>query len=1276
MSISFRITLLARITFHGCKIAILFCWYFSVWLLGLQPGPANNSHLRNISQLNSLHIPHVSWTASRRKHKRTRPRTRTLRHMAMKRLRRWVLPVASRHFQECFRQVLLLLLCPRRATQALTRHSLSSAERLAPEHASSELPAKPSRCAPCRVEFVGSNLAALSQADMTSRILSGLDAWCDGLVLPHLQVQQWTADLRLAKPACATRPHNAKVMDTILRVAACVGQLVEMRSVAWEHIQSLNVVLEALCFWIFPTSLRTKRSTSLSSDLLFLACGSLKLVLITAWQAQGGCRKRRRAVKRCLGLPPDVFNAFLASKSWTAASKTAFVQFVSLQAFAGVCEQPDAAVLYQLSSTFFNYVGSTKFGVQRHRCQGSSPVNRAYQHILEHSCLQTPAYAGPPVLRKKCRLFRHARLSDHMFWVLAQGPETYIRALEEASIACFQQQGNSKSIGTKSVQCARRSCASRRNRTRPHRRAVSSDIVHAHAVRFDVWHRAQHRLHARVCTLQDNPLQVQRHVLYKVGFSVGYKIALQNMLLSGLGYGPVDVVRADMAGLLTRYIADTKDPCWESLHQRLKSVCSFATTQPEAACAVHLAKHVRAMPPGSAKLRAQKRMSLHLACFGLVPLRRICVAWPAQIPIWVFRQVAQLLQSEARLRANVHGVWFASLLQPVKAKRCTFADRWRYIQVAQRFSNAFATWPLHKLKPSPADCRQMRRFKLHWKVPVWQSQEALLQEASQTVHWLASKMRCNPPLAFCARVFPTVCKAKLPSGLYSAYCAKFPRNSSAEVLVQEDKDKHAAWSMPVPIYERWCFWMFRQDPLHWQPMHGDAQSICEEYRQLHLRLLPQHLKRFASRERWRSFKLPYAYCTIKSKCFHAAGDVSHICTKRGHSCFRRIISWRAHPASHMYKNAGRAILGIISELAVGFETANLFSAVKDFRSAVNKLMCCSDLCVRCREPKPTLSICVCDAAQMYEELDPSRIRQSVLGLIELLKNKRPSAVGIVVARSRHLRTWVATNDFRHRAASTVWTWSDIVCVLDLALQQRVIRLGKALFRQVIGAPIGGQLSKAIASAVLAFEEFSACNKLLVLRASGFLPSAANVLSDAVANTRYVDDLAMASQVLCTSCLHKLTKLLYAQPVAFEPATREILGFPWLDVWLDSVGGSLTVTAAGLEQAWREAGGAGAPKKFRVVPWLGDHHTDLSEVRGIVAGKLVRWKSLQLEQECLEATVRAELLVWALSGYPAQQLRKIWGRLPHFPKASHIALRTLDDWSNSGLPTCIRSSWLL
>ena len=38
----------------------------------------------------------------------------------------------------------------------------------------------------------------------------------------------------------------------------------------------------------FSPSLRSK---SLSTDFLFLACGALKLVLVTAWQARAGRRK-------------------------------------------------------------------------------------------------------------------------------------------------------------------------------------------------------------------------------------------------------------------------------------------------------------------------------------------------------------------------------------------------------------------------------------------------------------------------------------------------------------------------------------------------------------------------------------------------------------------------------------------------------------------------------------------------------------------------------------------------------------------------------------------------------------------------------------------------------------------------------------------------------------------------------------------------------------------------------------------------------------------------
>ena len=50
----------------------------------------------------------------------------------------------------------------------------------------------------------------------------------------------------------------------------------------------------------------------------------------------------------------------------------------------------------------------------------------------------------------------------------------------------------------------------------------------------------------------------------------------------------------------------------------------------------------------------------------------------------------------------------------------------------------------------------------------------------------------------------------------------------------------------------------------------------------------------------------------------------------------------------------------------------------------------------------------------------------------------------------------------------------ILTVLDLALKQPHVRLGKLLFEQVRGVPIGGHMSKAIASSVLAVEELRWC----------------------------------------------------------------------------------------------------------------------------------------------------------------------------------------------------------
>ena len=156
-----------------------------------------------------------------------------------------------------------------------------------------------------------------------------------------------------------------------------------------------------------------------------------------------------------------------------------------------------------------------------------------------------------------------------------------------------------------------------------------------------------------------------------------------------------------------------------------------------------------------------------------------------------------------------------------------------------------------------------------------------------------------------------------------------------QVHVQEDKDRNAAWVLPKRLYEQWCVFMFRQDDDHWLPVNANVEGTVEDYRCLHEQCLPQHLSHFARKSKWAHYRLPYAYTTLKQKCFQS--EVAQTCTKPGHSCFRRIIAWTTHPAKSLYRGAARAISGMITALNAGFETASLHTAIPDLRRAVAKL---------------------------------------------------------------------------------------------------------------------------------------------------------------------------------------------------------------------------------------------------------------------------------------------------------------------------------------------------
>ena len=61
--------------------------------------------------------------------------------------------------------------------------------------------------------------------------------------------------------------------------------------------------------------------------------------------------------------------------------------------------------------------------------------------------------------------------------------------------------------------------------------------------------------------------------------------------------------------------------------------------------------------------------------------------------------------------------------------------------------------------------------------------------------------------------------------------------------------------------------------------------------------------------------------------------------------------------------------------------------------------------------------------------------------------------------------------------------------------------------------------------------------------------------------------------------------------------------------------------------WRLAAGQGYPKKHRLKPYLGETLCSLHELRSLAAGRLVRWRSLDLDLVKLRAAVAAEIQLW-------------------------------------------------
>ena len=111
--------------------------------------------------------------------------------------------------------------------------------------------------------------------------------------------------------------------------------------------------------------------------------------------------------------------------------------------------------------------------------------------------------------------------------------------------------------------------------------------------------------------------------------------------------------------------------------------------------------------------------------------------------------------------------------------------------------------------------------------------------------------------------------------------------------------------------------------------------------------------------------VPYAYCNIKSKCH--AGPVSHprSCTKPGHSCTRKVVSYYRMPFRRENRMVHRAAQVILERLP-SHELWALKNGPRTLREKCDPLKylkCYERKYIFCEGPKRKVTSLVTDASQ-------------------------------------------------------------------------------------------------------------------------------------------------------------------------------------------------------------------------------------------------------------------------------------------------------------------------
>ena len=569
-----------------------------------------------------------------------------------------------------------------------------------------------------------------------------------------------------------------------------------------------------------------------------------------------------------------------------------------------------------------------------------------------------------------------------------------------------------------------------------------------------------------------------------------YRHQLENLRLQGV-VGPVNINK-DLA--LSHVVDNEPSVPWRE----------FYVSETFVYRAVRL---VRLFKRPGIRQRTMKAFQDLLRNRGLPGVMRRMISVPPEIPRQLCKAAVHQISEPLRITNRERWSWIMEQTVLVSGRKCTFQDRWNAIDACKSIESS-------SVVPNKKECLQgARKDDRFWKLERVRTgvelRDALLKSLTKWKSTLG-RVEVGSPNRAASRAVRCV-KVPPVDPLFVKYVAGMDDDLQDRVLVPDDKGKSMAWWVSRQQYCQSVFNLFYDDKKNWTQSALNESQTVQACRSLHVQVAEGLKMKVSSKNAWKSGCLPYSYGTIKAKCFDQSENAQgRVCTKVGHVCQRRIISWIRHPARSFFQSAGRALAVALLREGVGWETKSLLTAPDDIRNKWNRIKKSrghtrvSPWCLECGVAMTEHTVVISDAAQFFETVSALDVVSSMQELERRIRRRGFRCV--MVKRTGKLSGFLGRAESCVKSGFRCWSLKRMRCGVELALAQGSITLGDQLWKQQRGVPIGGMVSKCSCSVTLGMSE------------QIWSETHGKQFKGHLATTRYVDDLVVLSPDTCRDCI--------------------------------------------------------------------------------------------------------------------------------------------------------------